>query len=1008
MRRFFLVLISALVAAAMLGGFTAQAQALRSNAGFNSRFIPRNDDGSSGLEPLGFTINFFGKERSSAYVNNNGNITFDSALATFTPFGLAKTEREIIAPFFADVDTRNELSKVVTYGQDTVNGHAAFGVNWVQVGYYASHADKLNSFQLVLVDRRDTGAGNFDIEFNYQQIRWETGDASGGVNGFGGTPAVVGWSNGSSDAYELLGSMVSGAFLDGGPRALVRQTVSGSVNPAQSAAGTQGRLTFRARDGIIGPGLTITNGSILPEATLGASYSVSLQAKGADGPFKWTLTPDINMAPGLTFNPASGTLSGVPTAVGTYSFTLSVTAKTEDGDVTIFDRGSITIRPPNVSITTSCPLADATVGKPYSVSLRAGGAGGSYTWGVEDPYSLPPGISLSPAGLFAGIPRLPGTYLMNFIARSNGSPDSPVAQSRCRINVAPAAVALTSGCSLLATSGVPFSQALAPAGGVAPYKFDLIGQLPFGLALTLEGSIAGMPSVSGVYPFQVAVTDAQRAQTVQSCSMTVSEPAFSVDGACPLPSGITGYPYSANLPEGYVWSLSSGVIPAGLKLSPDGSISGIPMTAGPARFGLIATDPQGQQAGVACSLPVMRGPLSINGCPLPDANAGEPYSATVNALGGSAPYFFTVAGSLPAGLDLSTGGILSGSTTDSGPHSFTVLVREAQGQTATQACSLNVARPALRIASACPLPDAQIGESYAARIDAAGGTAPYRFEFGGFLPDGLRGTADGAVRGVPSALGGRTFSIKVTDARNQSVSGTCSLNVGVPKVPQVRIGTLPATVASAASNFAIPVELAEAYSQPVDGQLALDIQPNTRSTEAGGNQPDPRLRFTNGQTIANFSIPAGSTRVTVPLTSTGTVASTVYVSVANLKISGAALPQFPTPRSFNIAPAIPTVTSACYTRIATGIDIVINGLSNTRELKRVDVRVGTQDLYTELSGISAGYYSSAETIRAGGTFSLHVPYDVAWPAAPAPAPAVSLVLQNTVGATGKISAAACP
>ena len=120
--------LSTLAVLTVLGSVVGHAQSIRTNPGFYANSIPANDDGSSGLEPLGFTINFFGKLRGSTYINNNGNLTFDSALATFTPFGLAKTEREIIAPFFADVDTR--AGNLVTYGRDTVNGHKAFAANY--------------------------------------------------------------------------------------------------------------------------------------------------------------------------------------------------------------------------------------------------------------------------------------------------------------------------------------------------------------------------------------------------------------------------------------------------------------------------------------------------------------------------------------------------------------------------------------------------------------------------------------------------------------------------------------------------------------------------------------------------------------------------------------------------------------------------------------------------------------------------------------------------------------
>jgi hypothetical protein len=162
------------------------ASAILNLPGFTVNTIGRTDDGSSGAITLPFTPNFFGVVEHSVYVNNNGNITFDGPLSTFTPFPLTTTAHQIIAPFFADVDTRNSGSGVVTYGTDTVNGHTAFGVDYFNVGFYSEEIGKLDTFQVILVDRSDTGSGNFDIEFNYGQIQWETGDLSGGSGGLGG------------------------------------------------------------------------------------------------------------------------------------------------------------------------------------------------------------------------------------------------------------------------------------------------------------------------------------------------------------------------------------------------------------------------------------------------------------------------------------------------------------------------------------------------------------------------------------------------------------------------------------------------------------------------------------------------------------------------------------------------------------------------------------------------------------------------------------------------------
>lgn len=198
------------------GAAVAAHAATLANAGFTTNSLAANDDGSTGLVPIGFNLNFFGTTYSSLYVNNNGNVTFDNPLSQFTPTGITAASDPILAPFFADVDTQGAGSSEVTYGFDSVGGQAAFGVNWIDVGYFPSQADKLNQFQLVLVDRSDISAGDFDIQFNYGDILWETGSASGGSNGFGGDSAGAGYSNGAGTSFELSGSRVNGAFLDGG------------------------------------------------------------------------------------------------------------------------------------------------------------------------------------------------------------------------------------------------------------------------------------------------------------------------------------------------------------------------------------------------------------------------------------------------------------------------------------------------------------------------------------------------------------------------------------------------------------------------------------------------------------------------------------------------------------------------------------------------------------------------------------------------------------------------
>lgn len=196
--------------------------------------------GTPVAQSLGFTFNFYGTNYTTAFINNNGNITFSLPLADFTPFAITgPTGNPMIAPFFADVDTR--VGPIVNFGTGTISGHTAFAVNWPGVGYYSEHIDKTNDFQLLLVDRSDIAPGDADIYFNYGSMQWETGDASGGSAGLGGECAHVGFNNGTGTSFEVPGSGICGALIDGGTDQL--QTATND--------GVPGQYLFEVRGGIV-------------------------------------------------------------------------------------------------------------------------------------------------------------------------------------------------------------------------------------------------------------------------------------------------------------------------------------------------------------------------------------------------------------------------------------------------------------------------------------------------------------------------------------------------------------------------------------------------------------------------------------------------------------------------------------------------------------------------------------------------------------------------------------
>ena len=210
-------LLAAGLGAVLFGAAAVPAVAAPVADGFATTQLGRTDDGVSGPIDIGFSVNFFGTTYSQLYVSNNGYVTFGAGQGNYAPVGLGASYsgNPIIAAFYDDVDTRNAASGITAWGQGTYAGHAAFGVTWPAVGYYANKADRLDTFQLILTDRSDTGVDNFDIYMNYGDMEWDsastTNSASVGFNA--GTGA-------SGSYYEAPGSLVHGAFVDGGANAL--------------------------------------------------------------------------------------------------------------------------------------------------------------------------------------------------------------------------------------------------------------------------------------------------------------------------------------------------------------------------------------------------------------------------------------------------------------------------------------------------------------------------------------------------------------------------------------------------------------------------------------------------------------------------------------------------------------------------------------------------------------------------------------------------------------------
>ena len=184
-------------------------------------------------------------------VNNNGNVTFNSASREYTPFALESALRGIIAPFCADVDTRasgSEHRQVRLGRPPTFEGHRAFCANWVDVGYYNQHADKLNSLPAPALPARRREA-DFDIVFSYGTINVRRATPAAASNGFGGTSARVGFSTATARRQLVraagLGHRRHAAGLSTSARGLIRNAI-GSEHDGRYIFSDPQRLPHRA------------------------------------------------------------------------------------------------------------------------------------------------------------------------------------------------------------------------------------------------------------------------------------------------------------------------------------------------------------------------------------------------------------------------------------------------------------------------------------------------------------------------------------------------------------------------------------------------------------------------------------------------------------------------------------------------------------------------------------------------------------------------------------------
>jgi hypothetical protein len=185
---------------------------------------------------------------------------------------------------------------------------------------------------------------------------------------------------------------------------------------------------------------------------------------------------------------------------------------------------------------------------------------------------------------------------------------------------------------------------------------------------------------------------------------------------------------------------------------------------------------------------------------VPGGTVGAPYSTTLSASGGTAPYAWSVqSGSLPAGLTLNAAtGAVTGVPTAAGTTSFTVRATDAKSHTATATLSITVAATPDRT-------KATLGVPYWAAIAPFNGTAPYHWSVSGKLPAGLTlDPATGVLAGTPTTEGMYKFNVVVADSASKVKKVTTKLTVAVAPVA---ITVAPSSLLNEAHGVPFTVKL---------------------------------------------------------------------------------------------------------------------------------------------------------------------------------------------------------
>ena len=493
----------------------------------------------------------------------------------------------------------------------------------------------------------------------------------------------------TSGALPAGFTLAPGGALSGTPNA------TGSYSFTVTATDANGNFGSRAYTLVIDPVTITVNPATLPGGANGAAYNEAIGASGGTAPYTYSVTAGA-LPNGLTL--VGGTLSGTPTAAGTFNFTIQ--AQDPNGD-TGSRAYSVTIAAATITVSPGS-LPAATNGTSYNQALTASGGTGPYDFNVTAG-ALPNGMTLSSSGTLSGTPNATaGTF--NFTIEVTDANGDTVTQS-FSITVNAATITVNPATLPGGTNGVAYNEAIGASGGTAPYTYSLTaGALPTGVSLA-GGTIAGTPTAAGTFNFTLEAQDANGDTGSRAYSVTIASATITVSPGS-LPAATNGASYSQALTASggtgpYDFNLTSGALPNGMTLSSSGTLSGTPnAAAGTFNFTIEVTDANGDTVTQSFSITVNAATITVNPATLPGGTNGVAYNEAIGASGGTAPYTYSLtAGALPTGVSLA-GGMIAGTPTAAGTFNFTIEAQDANGDTGSRAYTVTVAAATIEIGRA--------------------------------------------------------------------------------------------------------------------------------------------------------------------------------------------------------------------------------------------------------------------------------------------------------------------